>query len=73
MNIEPCCSLEEALNANKNAVTDFKYDGQFDGKNIAFQNVLFDADQQIIWTLPLGYQSRFFENLFEHIEELLNT
>ena len=71
--VNPYCSLEEALHLNKSAVINFKYDGQFDGKNIIFQNVLFDADKQTPWTLPRTHQSHFLENLFEYIEESLNT
>ena len=70
--INPYCSLEEALHLNKSVVTNFKYDGQFDWKNIVFQNALFDADKETLWTLPQTHQSHFLENLFEYIEELSN-
>ena len=46
-------SLEEALEANYDTVTDFKYDGLFQGKSSVIGGVIWNTER--IWVFPEGF------------------
>jgi len=63
-------SLEEALQSNYNTMTDFKYDGKFQGKSSAISGVIWRGNT--VWMLPENYVT-FPENLLAFAKENLES
>ncbi len=63
-------SLEEALEANYNIVTNFKYDGHFQGKSSLIGGVIWN--NQNLWTLPNNLIV-FPRELLEYARELAKS
>ena len=63
-------SLEEALQSNYNTMTNFKYDGKFQGKSSAISGVIWSSNR--IWVLPENYVT-FPENLLAFAREDLES
>ena len=61
-------SLEEALESNKDTITNFKYDGKFSGKSSAISGVIWDSTT--LWVFPQGYVM-FPEKLLTYARENL--
>ena len=63
-------SLEEALQSNYNTMTNFKYDGKFQGKSSAISGVIWSGNT--VWMLPENYVT-FPENLLAFAKENLES
>ena len=65
-------SLEEALEANSDTVTNFKYEGLFRGKSSVIGGVMWNEDVELIYIFPQRYII-FPKLLLNYAREILNS
>ena len=65
-------SLEEALEANYDTVTNFKYEGLFHGKSSVIEGVIWNEDVELIYILPQRYVI-FPKALLNYAKEIVDS